>query len=141
MYAGCADHHARPGYRLILADVCRKRVGHAKVREGDVPVRQQDVVRLDVAVNDARRVRVRQRIDHFSEQSRGFRNRQPSLALKPGAQRFAVDERHHVERQAVGGAGVEERQDVRMPKMGGGTDLGEEAVRRRPRPPGRDSGP
>jgi len=65
--------------------------------------------------------------------------RQPSLTLKPAAQRSAIDEWHDVERQAVGGARVEERQDVRVPKMGGGANLGDEAVSADDRP-GRGSG-
>ena len=58
----------------------------------------------------------------------GLRDRQPALTAEPSAQRFAVDVGHDVERQAIGGAGVEERQNVRVAKMRGRPDLGDEAV-------------
>ena len=125
---GRAYHQARTGHRLIPGDVRGDRASHAEVRQEHMPTRQQDVVRLDVAMNDAGGVRVGQHIRHFSKNSNGVGNGQRPLTTKPAAERLAIDERHHVERQAVGGAGIKERQNVRVPKMRGRPDLGDEAV-------------
>ena len=43
----------------------------------------------------------------------GVGNGKLMFAVEPRAQRFAVDEGHHVEEEPVGAAGIEERQDVR----------------------------
>ena len=79
-------------------------------------------------MNDAGGVRVSQRIRHFPKNSDGFRNGQGSPTAKPAAERLAINEWHHVERQAIGGAGIKERQNVRVPKMRGRPNLGDEAV-------------
>ena len=50
------------------------------------------------------------------------------FSRQPLAQRLALDERHHVEEEPIGVARVEQRQDVRMLQLGGGLDLGEEAL-------------
>ena len=50
------------------------------------------------------------------------------LAIELAPQRLAVDERHHVVEEAVGGAGVEERQDVGMLQRGGGLDFHHEPL-------------
>ena len=50
------------------------------------------------------------------------------LAVELLAQRFALDVRHHVEQEAVGRAGVEQRQDVGMLERGGGLDLDHEGA-------------
>ena len=50
------------------------------------------------------------------------------FAVQLGAERLAVDERHHVVEEAVGGAGVEERQDVRVLQRGGGLDFHHEPL-------------
>ena len=50
------------------------------------------------------------------------------LAVQPVAQRLALHERHHVEEEPVGLAGVEERQDVRVLELRRGRDLLHEAL-------------
>ena len=48
--------------------------------------------------------------------------------MEPVPRRLPLDERHHVEQERVGLPGVVQRQDVRVLQVGGGLDLGEEAV-------------
>ena len=55
-------------------------------------------------------------------------DRELPLAVEPVAQRLALDERHHIEQQAVGLARVEQRQDVRVLQVRGDLDLREEAL-------------
>ena len=50
------------------------------------------------------------------------------LPREPIAHRFALDERHHVEQEAVRDARIEERQDVRMLQIRRRLDLGEKAL-------------
>jgi hypothetical protein len=51
-------------------------------------------------------------------------------AREPGAQRFAVDEGHRIERQPLDVAGREDRNDVRLLQRGGRLDLALEAAHR-----------
>ena len=119
MQPGDADHHARPGDRLILAHVCRDRVRHAKVRERHVPVRQQDVVRLDVAVviMPARCACASARATSRSRRMASPRRVAPRG--RAGRAALAVHEGHDVVEMPGGGAGVVQRQDVWMLEMGG----------------------
>lgn len=50
------------------------------------------------------------------------------MSIELRAQCLAVDERHDIEQEAVRGAGIEERQDVRMLERRGGLDFDHEAV-------------
>ena len=50
------------------------------------------------------------------------------LAVQPVAETLPLDERHHVEEEAVRLAGIEERQDMRMLQRRRGLDLGEEPL-------------
>ncbi len=85
---GRAHHQARAGHGLILGDVRGDRASHAEVRQERVTARHQDVVGLDVAVDDARRVRVRQRIRHFSKNPHRFPERQRTVRAQAAAQRI-----------------------------------------------------
>ena len=66
-----------------------------------VPVVQQDVLRLDVAMHDAAAVRVLERVGDFARDAHRVVDGQLLFALEPLAQRFARDERHHVVQQLV----------------------------------------
>ena len=84
-------------------------VGHHRV-----PAVQQDVLRLDVAVDDAVLVRVVERVDHFARDAHRLVDAELRLAIELLAQRLALDVGHDVEQESVGRAGIEQRQDVRM---------------------------
>ena len=89
---------------------------------------QQNVLRLDVAVDDAKRVCVRQRVRDLAGDRDRVLDRQLRLALQSSAERLALHERHHVVKEAVRVAGVEHRQDVRMTQARGDLDLALEAL-------------
>jgi hypothetical protein len=53
-------------------------------------------------------------------------DRKLGLALEPCAKRLPFDVGHDVEHRALDGAGIEQRENVRMLQLGGGFDLPEE---------------
>jgi hypothetical protein len=64
--------------------------------------RQEDVLRLDVAMNQSMLVGILQRVSHFSGDANRVLDRELALALQPIPQRLALDERHDIE-QELGG--------------------------------------
>ena len=59
-------------------------------------------------------VRVRERVRNFSHVLNCFANWQRSVLQQPLLQRSAIHERHHIVRQSIGFAGIEQRQNIRM---------------------------
>ena len=117
--------------RLLGAHVVRRAEGEARLRhaparrrahrERDAEVGhhraavvQQDVLGFDVAVDHAVLVRVMQRARHVGGDAHSVVHAELRLAIKLGPERLAVNERHHVEEKAVGGARIKQWQDVRM---------------------------
>ena len=84
----------------------------AEVGDHRVPLREENVLGLDVAMHDVASVGVRERLADFA--SDAYPRRSPTTCLRGGgaSQRLAVDVRHDVE--TVGRRPVEDRQDVRM---------------------------
>jgi hypothetical protein len=89
---------------------------------------QQDVLRLDVAVDHAVAVRVIQRIGHLGRDLDRFLDAELLLAVELGAEGFPFDVRHDVVQEALGRAGIEEWEDVRVLERGGGLDLLDEPL-------------
>ncbi len=94
-----------------------------------MPLLEQHVLGLDVPVYDPAPVGVVEGARHLPRDAGRVGDRQLRLALEPVAQRFAVDERHHVVEESVRLPGVENREDVRMGEPGGNLDLAQEALR------------
>ena len=92
------------------------------------PCGQQHVVRLDVAVHHAALVRVGERGGDVAQEPDRLGDRQLAVTVQPGAERFAVHERHREVREARRLAGGEQRDDVRMLKLRGELDLAAEPV-------------
>ena len=107
-------------------------LGH-RARDSEIghhrrPMSDQDVFRLDVAVNDATPMGIRQGTRRLGRDADGVVDRELSLALQPVAQRLPVDERHHVKEKAVRFAGVVQGQNVRVLQSRRHADLLEKPV-------------
>jgi len=70
---------------------------------------QQNVFRLDVAMNDTAFVRVLQCVGDFARNAYGFINGSLRFAIQLRAQRLAFNKRHDVEQLTVRTATVEQR--------------------------------
>ena len=90
---------------------------------------QQNVLRLDVAVDHLVGVRVAQGGSYLASDGKGLIHRQLLLALELGAQRLTLDVGHDVEQAAAGLTGVVQREDVRMVEPRRDLDLAQEALR------------
>src|SRR5512143_4367018 len=90
---------------------------------------QQDVLRLDVAMDDPGCVRVVERRRHLSREIDRSIERNLLLALDHMPQRFSFDVRHHVKEKVAGFSRVVERQDVRMAEVRGELDLAPKPIR------------
>ena len=100
----------------------------AEVGDHRLALVDEDVLRLDVAMDDVARVRVVERRRDLSRDGDGVVDREVALAVEPVAQRLALEEGHDVEQLAVGVARVEQRDDVRMAEPRGDLDLAQEAI-------------
>ena len=121
-----AERH--PGLRHAVAAGLLHGEGDAEVGDQGGAVLEQDVLRLDVAMDDALAVGVVERGGDLPREPERLVHRELPLAGQPGAQRFAGDVRHDVVEQAVGLARVDQSEDVRVLEVGGDLDLGQEAL-------------
>ncbi|SCE41278.1 hypothetical protein GA0115245_133721, partial [Streptomyces sp. di188] len=84
---------------------------------------QQHVVRLDVPVQDARRVRGLQRAEDLQADAGGLARRQRALLLEHRAERAALDEFHHDPRPALDHGDVVDVDHGGVVEPGGGAGL------------------
>ena len=103
-------------------------LGDAEVGDHGMVARYENVVRLDVAMDDAVVVRVCQRLGDVAHDPYGVAYGQLALARKLGAQRFALDEGHRVVQQITCLPGRVQGYDVRMLERRSEPDLSPEAL-------------
>jgi hypothetical protein len=141
--AGRADHRIgggrvvgrRAGRRAPQRRPAERRARHGagdpEVGDHRAALAEEHVLRLHVAVHDAARVSVRERVGHLAQHAHRLAERQGAAAREALAQRAAL----HVGRDVVEAPRrhprVEQRQDVRVAEPGGDSDLVEEASRGR----------
>ena len=77
--------------------------GDAEVGDHRLPVLEEDVLRLEVAVDDAVAVGVVEGREHGQRDAEGVVDGQLLLAIEAGAERLALDVRHHVEQEPTRG--------------------------------------
>ena len=104
------------------------RLRDAEVRDDRVPAGDEHVVRLDVAVHDAARVRVRERVDDVAQDADRVAHGHLAFARELRAQRLAFHERHRIVEEIADLPRGEHRHDVRMLERGGELDLAPEAL-------------
>ena len=108
----CPQREADLGDRGPVGTTRRPR--DPEVSDHRPPAAQQDVLRLDVAVDHARLMRVRECRGHVAHDRQRVGKRQLHLALEPVPQRLARHERHDEVEQVAAAARVEEWNDVRV---------------------------
>ncbi len=106
-----------------------ERTRDAKVGDHRVSALEEDIVGFDVAMHDAARVSIAQRVGDFARDAQGVGDRKLLLAVEAIAQRLALHQRHHVVQEVARAAGIVERQDVRMPKIRRRFDFAEKTLR------------
>ena len=122
-------YSAVPTTEAPLADAAlAQRLGEAEVGEEGALAFDQDVVRLDVAVDDAGGVGGVERFGDLAEQGDGARRRQRPLAVDRPAQVAALDQAHRHDQLAVDLARVEDRHHRRVVEAGGEAGLAQEAL-------------
>jgi hypothetical protein len=100
-----------------------------EVRHHRLVAFQQDVFRLDIAVDDAVRVGVAQGAQHLEGDPHGLVERQLALAHESLPEGFALHVGHGVPQPARGLARVVHGEDVRVLQPSGDLDLPEESLR------------
>ena len=96
--AGCRQK-LRAVQRRGAARVCDAEVGDQRDAVGE-----EDVLRLDVAVDETVLMRVAQRARDLAGEPQRFIQRQLPFACEAGAQRFPFDVGHHIEEVLAGRA-------------------------------------
>ena len=128
-----ADREAGAGQRVGAGSALHC-AGDPEISDERVPILvEQDVLRLDVAVDHAMSMRVVERIGHLAGDSQRLIYRQLRLVPETRSQRLALDERHAVLEQTVALAGAQKRNRVRVTQGGGELNL-------TPEPLGADGG-
>src|SRR6478672_10229676 len=116
------------GTRELLVSECAGGTGDPEVCDQGLAILEENVLRLDVAVDDAVAVRVVERARYFTGDAERVLDRQLPLAIESRTKGFAFDVRHDVEQLAVSGAGIVNGKDVRMREMRDELDLPLEAL-------------
>jgi hypothetical protein len=88
----------------------------------------EDVLRLEVAVDDTARVRVAEGRRDATRDPHGLVHRELLLALDAIPEGLALHERHHIEEEARRGPRIEEREEVGMLEVRGDLDLAQEPL-------------
>ena len=101
---------------------------NAEIRHHRPPVVQQDVLRLDVAVDHSVPMCVVQRVRDLARDPYRLVHTQLRLPVQLLPQRLALDEGHDVVQEPVRRSRIEQRQDVRMLQRRRGLDLLDEPL-------------
>jgi hypothetical protein len=123
-----ADGDARGRESLRCSARFADRLRHAEVGHQDMTSGEQHVVGFDVPMDYAACVRVGKCVRDLAQEPNRLGNGELPLPCQPGAQGFAVDERHDVIEETVGVSGVEDGQNVGVLKLRGDLDFAGEPV-------------
>jgi len=100
----------------------------AEISDERPSIVEQDILGLDVPMDHAMPVRVIERFGGVVGDADGVVHRGLLLAIEPVAERFTLDQGHHVEDHASDFTRVVQRQDVRMLHVRRGSDLVQEPL-------------
>ena len=121
--------------QTVSVRLCRRAdsLCHAEVRHHRVLLRHEDVLGLDVPMDDALPMRVRQRRRHFAKQMHRVLHGYLLATRQTGAQRLPFDEGHREVRKPARLACRQQWDDVRVLQSRGEADLALEALDRHAR--------
>ena len=129
-HVGCGAHRdtgagQRRSFRAssLLHQLRDPEVGHQGVTAG-----QEDVLRLDIAMDHAVFVRVLQRVADLGRDADGVVDREWSVATEPLPQRLSFHVFHYIEQQPVCLVGLEQWHDMGMRELRGQQDFPLEPV-------------
>ena len=100
----------------------------AEIGDNGRTILQENILRLDVAVNDPLLVRMFECARDFARDAQRVVDRQLPFALKACPQGLAAHIRHDVIQQSIGRARIEQRQNVRMLQFRRRLDLAQEPL-------------
>ena len=126
MYAGVPTTKPVPVIRRSVAAAVAE--GDAEIGDDRLTLEQQDVLGLDVAMHDAARVGVIERLGHVARDRERRIDGKRSFAIQPLAQRLAAHEGHDIEEMPRRIARIEQRQDVRMAELRRDLDLAKKSL-------------
>ena len=117
-----------PGLGQAVAARLAHRQRDAEVGQHRLALEQQDVLRLDVAVDHAVAVGVVQRAGDLAGDGERLVQAELVLAVELVPERLAPDQGQHIIEEAALGPRVDQRQDVRVVQPGRDLDLGQEPL-------------
>ena len=112
-----------PGFGESVVSCLRQGPSNAEICDKGMPRRQQDILGLEVAMDDATAVSVMQCVSHLRGDSKYVLERQSPVSPQSVPKRLAVHIRHGVPEEARSTAGIVKRDDVRMGEAGKKLDL------------------
>jgi hypothetical protein len=121
----CTKHHAHGGITAGFREARDAEVGDHRTTG---PTLEENVCRLDVAVHDALRVRVRERPGDFAHDPRDVVRRKRAVRGQALRQRSAVDVRHDDEHESADLVDGVNRHDVRMRQPRRGSRFAHETI-------------
>ena len=98
-------------------------VGHHRL-----PMLKEDVLRLQVAMDDAVLMRIVERARNRDGDAYRLVNGELTLAVEPVPQRLALDVRHHIVQESVGSPRIEQREEIGMLEVRRNADLAQEPL-------------
>jgi hypothetical protein len=93
-----------------------------------VPVGEEDILRLDVPVHHAARVRIREGVRNLAEEADRFGERDRPGALEALPERLPLDVRHDEVQRVRGLAGIVQSENVGVLEAGRDPDLAEKSL-------------
>jgi len=100
----------------------------ADVGDDRVALVQQDVLRLDVAVDDIAPVGIVECVGHFGREPHRRLDRQLAFLLQPLAESLPFDHRHHEVQEPGAFSRIVQRQDVWVRELRGQPDFAQESL-------------
>ena len=118
--------HHQAGTGQALVHRWREILRDAEVCNQHLIPAQKQIARLDIAVDDARVVRVVERGGHLGDDAPHVVQRELRLALQARLERLPLDQGHHEVEECLGVTGIQEGEDTGVVQLGEEANLSQE---------------